>query len=280
MRTGLSSAQLAPAGCSYCSSRHKGLCEGVEDDDEIGQQVLEAAHSPVRVYAAGEFIYRQGDPSDHIFNLISGWVSVQREVVDGRRQIIRFLLPGASFGVELAGAALNHTALALTACRVCPIERSKFDKLRHRIPSLNEQLLLLLAHDNRHAIETLSLLGLGRAKERVGALMCELALRVAGGTSLRRGLVVKVPVTQLQIAEATGMTAIHVNRVLRQLREIGVLELRDGELTVIDPNKMRALANAAFEPADCGMSLDDSGDAFSRRRVPAYPVSTPASIAG
>jgi CRP-like cAMP-binding protein len=268
MRIGVSSTQLAPAGCIYCSSRHKGLCDGVEDNDEIGKQMLEAAHSPVRVYAAGEFIYRQGEPSDHTFNLISGWVSVQREVADGRRQIIRVLVPGASFGVEIAGGTFNHTALALTPCRVCPMERSKFDKLRHRLPSLNEQVLLLLEHDNHHAIETLSLLGLGHAKERVGALMCELALRLAGGT-LRKGLVVKVPITQLQIAEATGMTAIHVNRVLRQLREIGVLELRDGELTVIDPNKMRTLASAAFEPADCAMPHHDRRDAFSDRLSPA-----------
>jgi CRP/FNR family transcriptional regulator, anaerobic regulatory protein len=247
MSIGVSSAQVGHAGCAYCSSRHKGLCEGIEDDDEVGKQMLEAAHSPVRVYTAGEFIYRQDEPSDHIFNLISGWVALQRELADGRLQIVRFLLPGASFGVEPAGAAVNHTALALTPCRICPMERSKFDKLRHRLPSLNEQLLLMLEQDNRHAIETLSLLGLGRAKERVGGLMCELAVRVAGG-ALRNGLVVKVPVTQTQIAEATGMTAIHVNRVLRQLREIGVLELRDGELTVIDPEKMRQLAESAFEP--------------------------------
>ena len=133
---------------------------------------------------------------------------------------------------------------------VCPIKSWKFDKLRHRIPSLNEQLQTLLEYDNRHAIQTLALPGRSRAGERVGALMCELALRVAGGPSLRAGAAVKLPVTRYQIADATGLTAVHVNRVLRQLREIGVFDFRDGELTVIDPDKMRAVAEVAFRRQD------------------------------
>jgi CRP/FNR family transcriptional regulator, anaerobic regulatory protein len=262
MPIGLSAAQPVQAGCSYCTSRHKGLCGGVEEDDATGEQALQAAHSPVRVCAAGEVIYRQGDPSDHIFNLISGWVSLHRETIDGRRQIIRFLLPGASFGVELAGDAFNHTAVALTPCSVCPMERSKFDKLRHQIASVNERLLQLLEYDNCHAIETLALLGLGCARERVEALLSELALRAADGTSLRAGAAVRMPLTQLQIAEATGMTAIHVNRVIRQLREIGVFDLRDGELTVIDPQKMRKLADSAFDSA--GWATTPTGHAPGR----------------
>ena len=241
-------SQRGAAGCAYCSSQRNGLCRGVEDDDESGKRGLEAGRSPLRIYDAGEVIYRQGDPRDHVFNLISGWVSLERQFVDGRQQIIRFLLPGASFGV--VGAAFDETAVALTPCRVCPIAVSKFDKLRSRIPSLNERLVELLESDNRHANETLALLGLGRAQERIAALMCQLALLAAGGTSLRNGLAVKMPLTQLQIAEATGLTSIHVNRVLRQLRESGVFELRGGELTVIDPTKMRRLAEGDFEPEE------------------------------
>jgi CRP/FNR family transcriptional regulator, anaerobic regulatory protein len=237
------------AGCAHCSSRHKGLCDGVEDHDGPGEQALGVARAPARAYAAGEVIYWQGDASEHIFNLISGWVALRREIVDGRRQIIRFLLPGGSFGIELARSGLGHTAVCLTPCRVCPIERSTFDKLRHQGPSLNERLLLMLEYDSRRAMETLAMLGLGRASERVGALMCELAFRVAGGTPLRPGVALRMPLSRTQIAEATGMTAVHVSRVLRHLRETGVFELRGGELTVIDPEKMREFAELAFEPA-------------------------------
>jgi CRP-like cAMP-binding protein len=294
----------------YCSSRRKGLCEGVDDHDEFGKQAMEAARSPVHVYAAGDVIYRQGDSCDHVFNLISGWVSLHREAADGRRQIVRFVLPGASFGLELAGAAFNHTAITLTPCRVCPIELSKFDHLRRQIPTLNERLLQLLDSDNRHAIEMLALLGLGRARERVGALMCELAFRAAVATppqregvtlgasvvrsrvgeetataairvnrvvqhlrevdafTLRAGDSVRLPINQIQIAEAVGMTAIHVNRVLRKLREEAIFNFRDRVLTVIDPEKMRKLAESAFEPA----ALPESSPLPATRRGAALPA--------
>jgi CRP-like cAMP-binding protein len=276
-------SQRGAAGCAYCSSKRKGLCGGVEDDDEIGKRDLESARSALRVYAAGEVIYRQGDPRNHVFNLISGWASLQRQVVDGRHQIVRFLLPGASFG--FIGASFDETAVALTPCRVCPIERSKFDKLRRGIPSLNERLLELLETDNHRVTENVALVGVGGARERVAALVCELALRAAGGTPLRNGLAIKMPITQLQIAEATGLTAIHVNRVLRRLRETGVFELREGELTVIDPEKMQRLAKGDFEPEDWAAILlpRERRDVSLTPRAQAGPgldVATAARAAG
>ncbi len=229
--------------CRECTLRHKGLCQGVDERDLAGSAALDSAHSPVRAYAAGKAIYHQGDPSDHIFNLISGWVALHRDLADGRRQIVRFLQPGALFGLEPVGQDLSHGATTLTDARACPIGAAKLADLRHQVQSFNERYISLLEAENRHGIETLTSLGQGSAKGRIGTLLSDLARTAAGAMSARAGMAFRIPLTQRQIGDATGLTSIHVNRVLRELREDGVVEYQQGILAVIDPDKLCALVD-------------------------------------
>jgi hypothetical protein len=83
--------------------------------------------------------------------------------------------------------------------------------------------------------------GQGAAKERVGGLLLRLALTAVGEDVLRPGATIPMPLTQRHLAGATGLTPVHVNRVLRQLREEQILELRDGNFVVLDAKKLLAL---------------------------------------
>jgi CRP-like cAMP-binding protein len=228
--------------CAFCASRHKGLCQGVDDDDVDGASALEASHERVRQCDADGVIYAQGDRGEHVFNLISGWVALHTDTADGRRFITDILLPGSLFGVNPPGQVRGHGATAITKSRVCPLRLSKLDKLRHQIPSLNEQYVCMLQRDIRRAFERLVTLARGNAKERVGRLLGGLAVTAAGETPNFAGQAIRMPLTQRLIAEATGITSIHVNRVLRQLREDHVIEFHGGTLTVLDPRKLHALA--------------------------------------
>src|SRR5580704_15561815 len=118
-------------GCRYCVLRHRGLCQGVDDNDDEGSTALEASHAPTRVYEEGEIIYAQGDPAEYVFNLISGGVALHQDMADGRRQIVQFLLPGAMFGAMPQGRDLGHGATAITNASACPISRARLDDLRH-----------------------------------------------------------------------------------------------------------------------------------------------------
>jgi CRP/FNR family transcriptional regulator, anaerobic regulatory protein len=219
----------------------------MDGQDVPGSAALEASHSPARIYDAGEVVYAQGDPSDHVFNLLSGWVALHRDLADGRRQIIRFLLPDALFGVEPAGRDLGHGATAITNASVCPIGRAKLDGLRHQTQSFNDRFVSMLEHDQHRGIESLTTLGQGSAKERIGGLLNELARTSAGQVSIRAGAAFKVPLTQRHIAEATGLTSIHVNRILRQLREDHIVEFQHGVLFIVDPEKLNALVELGAE---------------------------------
>ena len=239
----MSAAARGRTPCAYCPLRHKGLCLGVEDDDARGLAALESSRSPTQIYDAGAMIYAQGDDSEQVFNLISGWVALHRDMADGRRQITRILLPGALFGIEPPGEELSHTATAITTVTVCPIPNRKFAELRREIPTLNEQFILLLEREGHASSKTLTTLGQGSAKERIAGLFSELAIAALGEDAVSGGAVLKMPLTQRHIAEATGLTSIHVNRVLRQLREDSVVDLHDGRLTIIGADKLRAITD-------------------------------------
>jgi len=246
--------------CATCVLRHKGVCDAVADQDDLA---LEAAHARVRVFDAGDVIYAQGDPPAHVFNLVSGWVALHRDMADGRRQILRFLLPGAMFGIAAGELPLRHGATCVTNASVCPIPTRNFAELRAQAPSLNERYIWLLQRENDHAAESLTTMGQGNAKERIGRVLGELCALSAGGAAIEAGAVFRIPLTQHHIAEATGLTAIHVNRVLRQLREDLILEFLYGVVTVINPARLGALSGVG---ADWGRPTGQ-GTAGCRRLV-------------
>jgi CRP/FNR family transcriptional regulator, anaerobic regulatory protein len=233
--------------CADCANHHKGLCKSINTHEVNGAPALDQLHGPVRVYDANDLVYAQGDASEHVFNLISGWVALYRDLADGRRHIIQILLPGAMFGVEPEGEALGHGAMVLTNAAVCPIPWTKLTEMRAQIPALNERFVRMLEKNIHRAFDSLTTIAQYSAKERIGRLLRDLAFDVASEAPILAGAAIRIPLTQRHIAEATGLTTIHVNRVLRQLREERVVSFQNGLLVVVDPRKLAGLTEPGVE---------------------------------
>jgi CRP/FNR family transcriptional regulator, anaerobic regulatory protein len=248
------------AVCRFCIGHEKGLCQAVDLQDAERFSALNAARSTVRVYDAGDLIYAQGDASEHLFNLLSGWVAVYRDLRDGRRHVIKILLPGAVFGIEPTGARFGHGAVALTNASVCPIRWGRFAELRAADPALNEHFIRMLERETRRDVETLTVLAQGSARERIAMLLHDLIVIAADGAPVDAGAAFRMPLTQRLIGEATGLTPIHVNRILRQMREERIAEFGHGGLTVINPAKLRALAAAAADVDVGSGGFDAAGE--------------------
>jgi CRP-like cAMP-binding protein len=272
----MNSAASAKSSCAACVLRHKGLCDAVADQDDLGCSALEAAHARTRVFDSGDVIYAQGDPPAYVFNLVSGWVALHRDMADGRRQILRFLLPGALFGIAAGELPLRHGATSVTNASVCPIPSRNFAELRAQAPSLNERYIRLLQQENDHAAEYLTTMGQGNAKERIGRVLGELCALSAGERAIAAGSVFRIPLTQHHIAEATGLTSIHVNRVLRQLREDLILEFQYGAVTVINPARLGALSGVAADWGPPGRMVASPG--ALRISARGRPAQTPYAL--
>lgn len=185
--------------------------------------------------------------SDTIFNLIDGWVALYTQLEDGRRQIVQFALPGAILGIlPSKRSQATFGALALTDAVVSVIPTSMLATLSRDEPELIMRLARSLARDCSLAFDHLTSIGRRSARERVAHLLLELFTRYRAQWPGNRIEEMPLPLTQEQIGDATGLTSVHVNRVLSGLRKERIVEFHYRRLRILDPDRL--IEVAGIEP--------------------------------
>ncbi|QNQ09395.1 Crp/Fnr family transcriptional regulator [Sphingomonas alpina] len=200
---------------------------------------LEERERPLR---RGGALIRENDRTTEMFVLRRGTMMSSVLLDDGSRQILRFLFPGDMLAVSsLVYRESPETITALTDCVVCPFERSAMASLIRDHPRLAALIMVYNQIERAALTDRLAALGRTSAKARVAAILIEMRNRLRMmdkeiGASFTLGL------TQEEIGDATGLTAVHVNRMLRQLEEDGLIAREAGRVTF---HNERALARAA-----------------------------------
>jgi CRP-like cAMP-binding protein len=184
--------------------------------------------------------------------LLSGWACRQRMLGDGRRQIISFLLPGDPCSLLERPSVESHCAVvALTSVTVVearPLEAALSDS-PGLYPGLALAIRLMTIQDGLLLQDQVVRLGRQTAYERMVHLLLELRSRL-GVVEMVDGNVFPMPVTQEILADALGLSIVHVNRTLQQIRRDGMLEFRGGQVTILDLAMMEAVADWA--PTEIG----------------------------
>ena len=214
---------------------------------------LEKLEERERNLRRGATLQRENDPGAELFILRKGMMMSSVLLDDGSRQILRFLFPGDMIAVSaLVYREAPETITALTAAIVSPFERSAMSRVISSHPRLAALILVYNQIERATLTDRLAALGRTSAKARVAAILLEMGSRLRMldkdlGNSFTLGL------TQEEIGDATGLTAVHVNRMLRQLEEEGVIARAGGRVTLTDE---RALARAAkFVDRHAGLDL-------------------------
>jgi len=228
--------------CSSCALHQWKLCGAFANQNGAGHKALHSAHIHMLHIDAGDVIYSQGDATQFVYSLVSGWVCLHQDTPDGRRHIGKFLLPGALFGLEPKGIAAGQGATSLTAATVCALPRARFEEMRQHDTAFNERFLWMLERESHMAVEGLTVMCQGSAMERVSYILWDLAIRLCESDVVPANVPLAVPLTQRIIAEATGLTAIHVNRIIRRLRLEHLVELNDGAMLIRNPKRFSQLA--------------------------------------
>lgn len=211
-----------------------------------------------RAVRRGAILVRENDRCTELFVLQRGLMMSYVLLDDGSRQILRFLFPGDVFGgAVLAYAKAPETLGALAESVVNPVDRSMLADLGRRHPRL---LMAITALDQaERTMLTDRLAGVGRttARARIAAVLLEVRDR------LRRcdpglGNTFTLALTQEEIGDATGLTAVHVNRMLRQLEEQAMIARAHGRVTLLDEPGLRRAANYVdrFGAMDLGWLRD------------------------
>jgi len=222
--------------CESCQARANGLCAG------HNREVLRAIsgyRSCDRHLTAGQDLFRHGEPCDAVYNLVDGWVFHYSLLADGRRQILDFALPGALLGFDPeAEAGMSYSAQALTEAVVCVIPRKALHALSRQHPEVGLRLASLMSYERNLSFAHLTSVGRQTARERVAHLILELFVRFRSRWPGHRVEEMRLPLTQEHIGDATGLTGVHVNRVLGDLRKDGILTFSYRRLSILDPDRL------------------------------------------
>jgi len=196
--------------------------------------------------AAGEDLICEGDRPDNVRIFLSGWACRYKALEDGRRQIVNFVLPGDTCDAHIyLVSTIDHSIATLTPVIYCELERAIFEKLISTDVTVAEAFYCETLATGSIQREWAINLGRRDALERVAHVICELyeRLKVVGFVE---GNSFAFPVTQTDLADATGLSTVHLNRTLQELRAAGLITLRDRSLTIL---AFQALADTAmFNP--------------------------------
>lgn len=232
----ISAASTVPRDRKSCEARTKRVRTNSPRSILCGS---DRYNSTDREIKAGCDLFRMGESGDAIYSLVDGWVVLYNLLEDGRRQILQFALPGNILAfAPTRGAAMNYSAQALTDSLVCVVPHERLEQLSRDWPEIGMQLAGQISQARSLAYDHLSSLGRRSARERVAHLLLELFMRSRLRWPGHRTEEMHLPMTQEHIGDATGLTGVHVNRVLRDLCAEGILEFHYRRLRIMNPDRL------------------------------------------
>lgn len=208
--------------------------------------VLERLHQRRRTFEAGRDLVHQGQ-SDHAAYIMStGWVCSFKLQPDGSRQIVDFQIPGDFLGLRsVLLHTSDHSIEPIVDIQAAEVLAGDLLEAFAQTPRLATAILWAASRDEAIVVERLVGLGRRDADARMAHFLLELGARLAlVGMGSKAGYA--CPLTQYHLADALGLTAVHVNRVLRKLREGRLVTFQDGHVTFDNYEGLVALAE--FDP--------------------------------
>ena len=209
--------------------------------DELA--VLERLHTRRRAFEAHQELIGQGERGSAAFILASGWVCSYKLLPNGSRQIVDFQIPGDFLGLRsVLLRTSDHYVEPVTLGEASQVTAQELFEAFSETPRLGAAVLWAASRDEAMVVEHLINIGRRNALERVAHFLLELSSRLAlVNMGTREGF--DCPLSQYLLADALGLSAVHINRVLRQLREMGLVTYRNGRVTFDDFKGLCALCD-------------------------------------
>jgi len=199
------------------------------------------------VKAGGTILYEQ-KPNGKLFTLYSGWAFRYKTLSDGRRQILNFLLPGDFIGLQQKFAdGPMHGIEAVTDTSLCVFPRERLWELFRNFPNLGYDITWLAAREEGMVDDHLLTAGRRNATERVAMLLMHLFRRLER-VGMAEGGLIEFPINQQHIADALGLSLVHTNKTLRRLRQLGLHDIQDGKLRLLNTRALERIADYYDSP--------------------------------
>ena len=209
---------------------------------DADRQLLDHLAAGEEYFAADADIAAEGMVPRSVFLLKEGMAMRYRNMPDGRRQIMTFLIPGDLCDMHVfLLKEMDHSIGAITPVRVAPIARESIMNLFGANPRISAALWWSSLQEEAMLRERIVSLGRRDARGRVAYLLCELLWRHAA-VGLTDGAVFRLPLTQTEVADTLGLTPVHVNRVLKEFRQDGLISMERRTMSLLGVEELQALA--------------------------------------
>ena len=213
-------------------------------DDE--RDVLLNLPTQVMDIRADQDLVREGDRPSRSFLLLEGFACVFKVTGDGKRQIMAFHVPGDIPDLHsLHLKVLDMSVVTITPCKVGFIQHEAIRDVCNRYPRIAAALWRDTLIDAAIFREWMINVGRRPAISRLAHILCEMVVRLRT-VGLAEDHRCDLPITQTELSDALGLSAVHVNRVLQELRGMGLIQWRSGMLMVLDWEKLKEVGD--FDP--------------------------------
>jgi CRP-like cAMP-binding protein len=211
--------------------------------DQAEIRLLEELSAPARIVEARQDIMHQGERLEHCTLLLDGFIYRYKLLADGSRQILSFQIAGDFVDLHsFLLKTMDHGVSTLSRCKLVSVPHERLRMITEKYPRLTRALWWDVAVDG--AIFREWMVGIGRrdAQQRIAHLLCELLHRL-GAIGLVEKLGYALPLTQTDLGDAVGVTPVHVNRVLRDLRKANVVTFSKHRVEIRDAERLARIAD-------------------------------------
>lgn len=211
------------------------------------RQWLQSLIARVNDVTPDQDLIREGDNPENVHLILQGFAARYKMTANGKRQIFAYLIPGDFWDVHVALLRrMDHSIATLSPCRVAMLSPSTIIEITERRPALARALWVCSLVDEATLREWLLNVGQRSARERIAHLFCELHVRMRA-VGLTTDGSFEFPLTQEELGDTKGLSVVHVNRSLKQLREAGLVTMRNERILIPDVERLKTFAG--FDPA-------------------------------
>lgn len=213
----------------------------------VEEQAIRGLVADIREIPADQVFVRQGQPLNESILLLDGWMARTTDLPAGQRQVTELHVTGDF--PDLHGftlGRLDHDLVTLTRCTVGVVPHDRVRRITEEFPRLTRVYWFTTNLDAALHREWLISLGRRTALARMAHLFCELFVRLQI-VGLTRDSIYAFPLTQAELAECLGLTGVHVNRTLQELRRMRLIEVANRRVEILDRRGLESIAE--FDPA-------------------------------
>ena len=219
----------------------KKLRQRIELSSKEEQAICDSI-AETRKVPADQFLIHSGAELNSCTILLDGWMARVRDLAGGERQVTELHVAGDFADLHgLTLKRLDHDVMTLTHCIIGVVPHERLQRITEEYPRLAQAYWFSTNVDGAITRELALSLGQRSAISRMAHLFCELHLRLeAVGMARTDGY--EFPLTQRELSECLGLTVVHVNRTLQELRRRNLVELENRQLTILDPRGLKGVA--------------------------------------